>query len=478
MSPRPSRRLVDALAEVGVTLEEELAAEKGRGRWSGRSDRHGDGPVLVTIGRTTSRVHMAGLRARVGAIVALQDAGLAPVVEAVPCGSDLVVVHRDVPGTDLATVLLGRADWRAGEVLGVVHGLFRALAALHRAGLTHGDVSPANTVLGPDGAVLLVDLVHGCDATERGTDGWAAPERPAGATPAADVHAAGRIGLELVRRVPPGGAGDVDLAAVRELLTRAAARQAEARPDAAAVVRGLATAGPEEPVVPFDAAAMARAALRREGAADPTRRTTQPGRGRHRRRGVPRGVLVPAVVGCVALGAGTGVVQHVTGTAPTAATASPTGTSDTSDTSGTSVAVGTSVGTSGPVAVPLDVAGGAERAASGLTRLRAAAVGRGDGLRLLSVTATGSSAAGADRALLAAGPQRPRAQTDVTLLGDAVRADDGSWHVPVRVSVRAPDRADDPDDPDDTGAGDAVQEVGLRLVLDGARWVVSDIGDP
>lgn len=81
------------------------------------------------------------------------------------------LVMERVPGSTLET-LMARGDLRGRtEREAVVQGVESALAALHRAGLVHGDVAPANVVVRPDGSPVLVDLIDGPEAV-LGTPGW------------------------------------------------------------------------------------------------------------------------------------------------------------------------------------------------------------------------------------------------------------------------------------------------------------------
>lgn len=83
-----------------------------------------------------------------------------------------------VPGETLA---------RASVTAEAVAQVETALAALHRAGQAHGDLTPANVALGPRGAVLIDWGEHSA-----GTPGWR-PDRPH------DLFARDRFALERLR---------------------------------------------------------------------------------------------------------------------------------------------------------------------------------------------------------------------------------------------------------------------------------------
>lgn len=443
----PDAALGQALAVAGI----EPGKAVGPGRWRGRALQ---GPVLVTVVRPRSRVHAAALRARVDRLVELRHTGLAEVLGLVAAGDRLVVVQREVPGSDLATVLRGRPRWRSGEVLGIVADLAGALATLHGAGLAHGDVSPANVVVDDRGRAVLVDLVGGADPTEVGTPGWAAPERDRVLEPAVDLYSLGMIGRALLARceasdavagaaegapeaAAPPRTEDGPGAALQMLLDRCVAAEAGDRPAAAEVVRAAASAGPVEPVRPVDASLMVGALLQEEAARghddDRTVRRARPVRRRHRRRGLARGVGLPVAVGLVAV-AGTLIVilrppaSPVTVEAPRA------------------LAVSTLP------AVPAD-GDAAERAAVGLTLRRATALATGNLPALLSVTEPGSTASSVDRALWRAGGLGPG---DVAARSARVHEHAaGQWRVALRVR-----------------AGEQEQDVVLHLVRVDGRWLV------
>lgn len=123
---------------------------------------------------------------------------------------DLLAEHGPLPTTYAAALL---------------DQLLDALAAVHRAGVVHRDVKPANLLLEPTGTgrprLLLADfgvaVVAGDSRLTRvpgpvGTDGFLPPELLEGgpATPSQDLYAAGVVGTQLLTGagpsapVPPG----------------------------------------------------------------------------------------------------------------------------------------------------------------------------------------------------------------------------------------------------------------------------------
>jgi transcriptional regulator with GAF, ATPase, and Fis domain/tetratricopeptide (TPR) repeat protein len=119
----------------------------------------------------------------------------------------------------------GRADARRWDepqaVWGLLADLAGALAAVHGAGLVHGDVSPANVLLSNDGErAVLVDL--GLAARERtggdvrGTPAYMAPETFAGDADArSDLYGLGAVVIRLVT-----GRAPFEAASAGELVQR------------------------------------------------------------------------------------------------------------------------------------------------------------------------------------------------------------------------------------------------------------------
>jgi predicted Ser/Thr protein kinase len=180
----------------------------------------------------------------------------------------------------------------------VASGVCAALAHLHAAGIVHGDVKPANILVGDDGRPLLVDLGIAVLAAEerrgfRGTLGFVAPEVLRGETPgpAADLYGLGATLYACIADRPPFVAPDpaaltylplVSLpappsafrpevpAGLNRLVLALLARDPKRRPSLADVRDQLGTALDGRPVPPVVGMAEEREELRRAivGAAD------------------------------------------------------------------------------------------------------------------------------------------------------------------------------------------------------------------
>jgi len=362
--------LVALLEDVGLELAGPLGPGSEGARWAAR-DAAGRRWALTIVGAPTP-AEVTRLRRRVARLSAVGHPHLAavgPVAEL--ADGSLAVLAEEIPGTDLESVCAGRGQWSAGEVVTVVVPLAEALAALHDAGLCHGDVAAANVVLRPDGRPVLVDLVLADGPGEHGTPGMAAPERTTGATTGCDVYALARLGLRLLA-VAGTQEASADRDALMDCLAAAVDADPARRPGAGELARQVYAVCPPVAVEMPDPAVLARLALRRLADPREASRTVRVPvrRGRHRR---PRPARRWALMGVAAVALGACV-----------ATATVAGNVAAGSVEVAAAARG-GVGPGDPVA-----------AAVRLTVARADALGTGDRVALAAVTVPGSPAARAD----------------------------------------------------------------------------------
>ena len=289
-----------------------------------------------SLGAQVSGAHLLTVRGR----VALGDGRLALEMGLADGGSlrDVVTVRGALP---------------VGEVVTALTPLATALADLHRVGVVHADVAPANVLFTTDGRPMLADLSSawlvddGWPTRSMGTPGFAAPEVALGRPPlpASDVWSLGALawyarsggltppawvgGLHWSRgmvAVDPAEGGDpadpghpdddelergtvADLTMVvgpelTPLLVRMLAEDPDSRPSAAEVALALYRAATPEPVLLVghhpDPAAAVTTRIRREAAETRSRverraaeQAERRGARRERRRRRLRTFLVP-----------------------------------------------------------------------------------------------------------------------------------------------------------------------------------------
>lgn len=118
-------------------------------------------------------------------------------------GDRLYVVSRWVEGVSLDAVL-ARRPLTITEASTITNEVASALEHLHRSGVAHGDVTPANVMVRrpPASGAVLVDI---SPLGHRGTPGFVAPEVAAGAHPdaAADVFALTALFVAAITGRPP-----------------------------------------------------------------------------------------------------------------------------------------------------------------------------------------------------------------------------------------------------------------------------------
>jgi tetratricopeptide (TPR) repeat protein len=215
---RPTADLVqrDLFAQVAAALFGAAPAAVRIGRYTVLSRRGsgGMGTVFVAwdhalqrrialkvLHRAQADRHDAILR-EARALARLTHPNIVQVYDVGRDGDDAFIAMALVDGPEIGRLV--RRTRPTGEVLARwLSEAAAGLAAAHRAGLVHGDVKPANLLVGADGHPRWVDFglatAVGLEPVRGGTEGYRAPELVAGARPgiAADVYALCVTALEL-----------------------------------------------------------------------------------------------------------------------------------------------------------------------------------------------------------------------------------------------------------------------------------------
>ncbi|HET9956432.1 MAG TPA: sigma 54-interacting transcriptional regulator [Polyangiaceae bacterium] len=203
--------------------------------WAVR-DRHGGSVfALKVLAEDSSEPERAALVREAAALSGLEGLGLPRVVSfgRLPKSGRAFLVRELVEGVSLDSLIQGD-----GPLQPILEALVRAadqLTVLHRAGLLHGDVKPANIIVEADGATTFVDLGLAAPFQEGGTAAeglsprYAAPELFEGKplTVRAEVYA---LGVALKEAVEQHSREGVLARALLEELSRVAAKATSASP--------------------------------------------------------------------------------------------------------------------------------------------------------------------------------------------------------------------------------------------------------
>ena len=205
-----------------------LGAGSGGEVWLGRDRGTGERVALKRVRRGAGLAGRDRLRREAAALAGLTHPHVLRLRSVVGCldtPDDLVLVLDAALGGSLARFVARQGPRPAGQVVTVLVAVADALAAVHRAGLVHGDVSPSNVLLTADGRPVLGDLgsarlggggralPDGGGAWPDGGGAWLGGGEPAGTPgfadpagaggPAADVHGLAATCVFLLTGRPP-----------------------------------------------------------------------------------------------------------------------------------------------------------------------------------------------------------------------------------------------------------------------------------
>ncbi|MET0593931.1 MAG: serine/threonine-protein kinase, partial [Polyangiaceae bacterium] len=204
--------------------------------WAVRDRLSGRTFALKTLGARATEREVEALVREAVALSGLDGLGVPRVLRfgRMPDSGRPFLVRELVEGQSLLELIDDGAD--PARCLGAIALASDQLTALHRASLLHGDVKPANIIVGDDGRATLVDLGLAAPWKERGTrpEGltprYAAPELLSGAklSVRAEIFALGATLSELLEKSGPRIA-PADRAALEKVVARATAKEPSAR---------------------------------------------------------------------------------------------------------------------------------------------------------------------------------------------------------------------------------------------------------
>ena len=177
-------------------------------RFAGRYRPSGHPVALEEVPRAlldrpdfVERLAAAGRRA-----AAVKDPHVVAVYDLVQVGPRLYVVTELVRGRSLAALLGAERLLPLATAMTVTDSVLAGLAAVHRAGLEHGDIGPDTVLVTPAGGARIAELgVSAVLASDQAMPDWPAVVPPGGGAPsaAADLYATGALLREMVIGLRP-----------------------------------------------------------------------------------------------------------------------------------------------------------------------------------------------------------------------------------------------------------------------------------
>ncbi len=175
----------------GYDVGELLGRGSGGEVWLAREQATGDPVALKRLADPTDLVARDQLRREAAVLAGVEHPHVLRLRSVLGDGEAMVLVLDVATGGSLAGLLAARGRLSPGEIVTLAVPLGEALAAVHRQGVLHGDVTPSNVLFTSDGRPVLSDLgvsrLIGVGSTARdGTPGFVDPALDPG--PAGDVH--------------------------------------------------------------------------------------------------------------------------------------------------------------------------------------------------------------------------------------------------------------------------------------------------
>lgn len=162
-------------------LPEEVALKLPRGGSIGKPQQGSGQEEEGQQEAQGSNGRLADIRAELHAMEPLRHEHIVRVYGAVETSQGTGLLLEPYAAGSLSAVVRAEGGLSPGQLVTAATPVAQALEHLHAQGAAHGDVSPGNILLAPDGRPALADLgeaqLLGMSQSARGTEGFLAPER-------------------------------------------------------------------------------------------------------------------------------------------------------------------------------------------------------------------------------------------------------------------------------------------------------------
>ena len=182
-------------ARIGEYVVVDVLGRGGSGDVYKVVDSRGATAALKLVDTTKDAAARERLRREVAALRSLNHPAVPHVLDSSLTGSETFVVFDFVDGVSLAQQIAEKGPLKGKKLADLAETLASALAASHKAGVIHRDVTPANVMMGRKGPMLIdFGLSHReedprltREGLVSGTAGYVAPEVIDGAKPGAQA---------------------------------------------------------------------------------------------------------------------------------------------------------------------------------------------------------------------------------------------------------------------------------------------------